>query len=91
MSIMRHVAIVAALALAPAGAGLTMSCGSSSAKGAEEPAASGDPVSPDNEPECCCQRYDDKGNPTSAAVLDAMACKSSGGSCTADESACSEE
>ena len=68
-----------------------LACGGSSAKPATDQAAAttgGDAV-PD--PVCCCQRYDQEGTPTGAGVSDRTACKSTGGTCTDDETQCSEE
>jgi hypothetical protein len=65
-------------------------CGGSSAKPAADPdTPTGGDVVPD--PVCCCQRYDQEGTPTGAGVSDRTACKSTGGTCTDDETQCSED
>jgi hypothetical protein len=41
--------------------------------------------------ECCCQRYDEDGNPTGAVISNQTACKSTGGTCTQDQTQCQNE
>lgn len=72
-------------------------CGGESHRPASAPSASapgaesGDPGSDEMDAECCCQRYDEDGNPTGANVSNQTACKSTGGTCTRDESQCENE
>ena len=77
-----------ALLAATAGAPIA-SCGGASAAGASEP-GDGDLETPPDA-ECCCQRYNEDGDPTGAVNSDQMACKSTGGTCTEDVSQCAEE
>ncbi|HWM85686.1 MAG TPA: hypothetical protein VNO33_07605 [Kofleriaceae bacterium] len=65
-------------------------CGGSSDRGASEPGASetGE-LLPDAE--CCCQRYNEDGDPTGAIISDESACKSTGGTCTEDKTQCESE
>jgi hypothetical protein len=87
MSRMRRIVLALAAAAAPA-----LSCGGSGGKQASEPGASSQAGDlEDRETECCCQRYDEDGNPTGATVSDTTACKSTGGTCTEDQSQCEEE
>ncbi|HKE14848.1 MAG TPA: hypothetical protein VKB80_08300 [Kofleriaceae bacterium] len=84
----------AALSAALAAAALTGSCGGADRRASESSAASsaGAPGGAGGDDgECCCQRYDEDGNPTGANVSDQTACKSTGGSCTDDQSQCEEE
>jgi hypothetical protein len=86
----RALVLLGALAL-PAG------CGGAGEQQTSEPTASasgaqsGEPVADEMDAECCCQRYDEDGNPTGANVSNQTACKSTGGTCTQDESQCENE
>jgi hypothetical protein len=79
--------ILLALMMAPS----VLSCHGSAARGPAEPSAGGAGQAGEQEPECCCQRYDEKGNATGAATADESTCKSTGGTCTEDLSQCSDE
>lgn len=63
-----------------------LSCGGSARKEADEPLPAEEP-----EKECCCQRYNENGNPTGAAMADESACKSTGGTCTDDLTQCESD
>ncbi|HTE53162.1 MAG TPA: hypothetical protein VK698_20050 [Kofleriaceae bacterium] len=94
MPTMAGLTLTLALGLTTAAAAL--SCGGSSHKPAAQPsaAAAGDAGAAGDEvpdPECCCQRYDEDGSPTGAGVSDTTACKSTGGTCTDDQTQCSED
>jgi hypothetical protein len=86
--------VLALSAVVVAGA-LTGACGGTE-RGASQTAASAPgqddaPGGAGDDGECCCQRYDEDGNPTGAIVSDQTACKSTGGVCTEDQSQCDNE
>ena len=91
--------LLLALGLA-AGVGTAVSCGGASRKeSASEPSAAGSgdgaarggEAGEGPEEQCCCQRYDERGDASGAARADRSTCKSTGGTCTEDPSQCEEE
>jgi hypothetical protein len=64
--------------------------GAQRASGAEAGEAEGT-ESAELDAECCCQRYDEDGNPTGAVISNQTACKSTGGTCTQDQTQCEDE
>jgi hypothetical protein len=79
--------VAAATASAP-----IASCGGASAAGASEPGdGGGGAMETEPDAECCCQRYNEDGDPTGASTSDQMSCKSTGGTCTDDTTQCEEE
>lgn len=85
---MRRVVLAIAVGMAcPA----LLSCSGSAAKPASRPGAAEAPASEGTDAECCCQRYDETGRPTGAAMSDSTACKSTGGNCLDSRDPCEEE
>jgi len=82
-----------ALILTMAAGTVTGGCGGAGDRRASEPSAAPgeDSAGPELDAECCCQRYDEDGNATGANISDQTACKSTGGTCTQDETQCENE
>jgi hypothetical protein len=72
-----------------------LSCGGSEPDaqrpGGAEAGEAGGTESAELDAECCCQRYDEDGNPTGAVISNQTACKSTGGTCTQDQTQCADE